>query len=434
MRRTMRLYFYFLVIGTFCLSIWACGGSVARYNPGPSAVPGDLSVIASGDGQVTLAWTKAYNAAAYAIYYSTSQGVTKANGTKFGTTTGTSAIVTGLENDTLYYFVVASVNSSGESGVSNEVSGTPSAQGLFKQSDLTGTWKFNILVTGTNAGWMRGKLTIDASGIVAFSSFLDSTGNTSAPAGLFPMLLLDATGRVTDSDSPEPDFHGDMSIKRNMVVGTSSPSVASRSIAILQKQVEGVTFSNDGDIKGFGNTAGGARRFVYTQISSGSLQEWEFAMGQIGGDQGIQYSEFTAPSNPVKPGVKATSFSISVDGIVTESRGGATPQPAVVIPAGTMSSDKSVIVATTTDESGTGNKFILRIYQMINIVPSDTNSFTLADQVGEYSVQQLFVGASNEWAFGALSIDASGLGSFSSYLVSTGGTTPPSPYTQVNIF
>lgn len=418
-----------LAVGFICFFLFSCGGSVTRYNPGPSAVPGSLSVAATGDGQVTLVWDEAANAAAYAVYYSTTQGVPKTSGTKFGSTTGTSAIVTGLENDKRYFFIVTSVNSIGESAASNEVSATPSAKGSFNQDDLTGTWYFNVLNAGSNAGWMRGKLTVDAAGAVAFNSFIDSSGGTSPPAGLFPALFLDSTGRVRDTDSGDPVFQGFMATRRNMIVGTSSPTSTSRSLAVLQKQVTGVTFSNDGDIKGFGNSAGGARRFIYTQVSSGTLQEWQFAMGQIGQDRGIQYSAFISPSSPATPGAKATSLSINEDGIVSEVRGSATPQPDVVIPAGVMSSDKSIIVGTATNDGGGAGKYVLRIYQMINIVPNDANAFSLADLAGDYRVERLLVGSSALWASGELSINASGLGNYSSYIDSVGGTTPPTPFT-----
>ncbi|MRR06893.1 MAG: fibronectin type III domain-containing protein [Deltaproteobacteria bacterium] len=431
MRRTMRLYFNFLVIGSFCLSLWACGGSVARYDPGPSAVSGDVSVIASGDRNVTLAWKEAENAAAYAIYYSTSQGVTTDNGTKFGTTTGTSAIVTGLENDTPYYFVVVSVNSSGESGVSNEVSGTPSALGPFEQNDLKGTWRFNILVTdsntNTNDGWMRGVITIEDSGAVAKSSFLDNTGGETAPSYLFPSLYISQSGQVRDAENPgDARFLGSLGgFQRKIIVGTLVTENDSHLLVVLLKHDPLVTFSNVGDLAGFGGPAGGARRFSYSQLSSGAVKEWEFAIGQIGQDRGVQYSLFTAPSNPETPGKKATTLSISDDGIISETGSTVTPQPTVRIQSGVMSDDKSLIVATATD-SANPSKYVLRIYEIINVVPYNTNTFSLADLAGSYSIDRLILGTSTLTASGVLSENGvSGLVSFISYQDSSGSLPPP---------
>ena len=393
--------------------------------------PTGLTVTAVSGGQVSLGWPKAFNAAGYNVYYSTSPGFTIGAATKFGTTTSTTATVTGLTDNTTYYFKITSANTSGESAPSNEVFATTPAVGTpFEQSDLVlsqevnVSWYFNILVTGTGAGWMRGNLSVALDGTVTINSFLDSNGGTTPPAGLFSVLLLNSEGQVTDNADPGlVVFKGVMATNRNMVVGTSSPAAESRMIAILQRRVPGTTFSNAGDLAGFGNTSGGARRFAYTQVSSGSLQEWEFAQGQAGQDRAVQYATYLAPSNPAKPGNKATTLAIDANGIVTETRGTVTPQPDVVIPAGVMSDDKSVIVGTATSSGGT--KFVLRIYQMVNIVPSDTNSFTLSDLTGTYAINSLSVGASSAWASGLMSVDPVGVAVFSAFIDSNGDTTPP---------
>jgi hypothetical protein len=428
----LRLLLSFLLVGSLCLSLWACGGSVARYNPGAPGAPSNLAVLETGDGQVSLAWTEAFNTAAYNIYYSTSPGVTKVSGTKFGTTTGTNAIVTGLENDTRYYFVVTAVNSSGESGASNEVSATPAVPGPFAQTDLTGTWRFNILVSGTNSGWMRGTITVDDSGAVTINPFLSNTGGTTAPDYLFPTLLVNPTGQVRDAiNADDALFHGVLGgFQRKIMVGTLVTDSGSHLFAALQKHDPLVTFSNAGDIAGFGSTVGGARRFSYSQLSSGSLREWEFTMGQSGQDRSVQYSTFTAPSAPLKPGNKATILSITADGIVSEAAAPAvTPQPTALISAGVMSDDKSLIVATATDSANPG-KYILRIYGMINIVPSDTNTFSLADLAGSYGIESLIVGTSTLTASGIIAADgATGNVSFVSYLDSNGNTVPPAGFT-----
>lgn len=430
MNRFWRALSIVFLAGFLCFSLFSCGGSVTRYTPGPPGTPTELTVTAVSGGRVSLGWPKAFNAAGYNVYFSTSPGFTVGAGTKFGTTTSTTATVTGLADDTIYYFKITSVNSSGESGPSNEVFATTPAVGApFEQADLVSSqgvdvsWYFNILVTGADAGWMRGNLSVAQDGTVTVNGFLDSNGGTTPSAGLFPVLLLNSEGQVTDNADPAlVVFKGVMATNRNMVVGTSSPAAGSRMIAVLQRRVPGTTFSNAGDIAGFGNTSGGARRFAYTQASSGSLQEWEYAQGQSGQDRSVQYATFLAPSNPARPGNKATTLAIDTNGIVTETRGTATPQPDVAIPAGVMSDDKSVIVATATGSSG---KFVLRIYQMINIVPNDTNSFALGDLTGTYAINGLHVGASSTWTSGLMSVDPIGAAIFSAFIDSNGGSTPP---------
>jgi hypothetical protein len=417
---------FFLVF--LCLPLYACGGDAPwRYDPGVPDRP--AGVVATADnGQVSLSWLAANKAAAYRIYYATSPGVTRSSENKIEGIFSTSYVKTGLTNDTTYYFVVTSVNAGGESAESSEVSATPVLPGPFAQGDLEGTWNFNILVSGAAAGWMRGKLAVDSAGGVTFSSFLDSVGNTLPPAYLFPALFLNPTGHVRDANAGSANFKGVMAASRKMIAGNASPDGSSQLLAILQKEVPGITFSNSGDIQGFGNTGGGGRRFIYNQITSGSAREWEFAAGQIGRDQKIQYTTFIAPSNPAKPGDKASILNIDGDGIVTESLAGALPQPAAVIGRGVMSADKSVIIGTATDTSGPLPRYILRIYQLINITANDPNTFTLADLAGTYNLQKLMVGASALSASGSIAINASGTASFSSYADSSGNTVLPAGF------
>ncbi|MGA7828979.1 MAG: fibronectin type III domain-containing protein [Geobacteraceae bacterium] len=431
MKDSWRLRLAVLWISLLCLVLWGCGGSVARYDPGAPAVPSGLTVIATGDGQVSLAWSAAAKAGSYIVYYSTSPGVTSATGTKFGVTSSTNTIVTGLTNGTQYYFVVSSANSTSESGVSNEVSATPAIPAAFDQSDLTGIWRFNILVSGSSSGWMRGTILVDASGAVTINPFLDNTGGTAAPAYLFPVLLINSTGQVRDAlNEVDAHFKGAMGgSQRKIIVGTSVTDTGAHLFVVLQKHDPSVVFSDSGSLAGFGSSAGGARRFSYSQLSSGTLKEWEFGIGQIGGDRTVKYSTFTAPSNPATPGDKATTLSITSDGIVTESGSAISPQPSVLIPAGVMSDDTSLIVATATDSVNPG-KYVLRIYSMINIVPSDTNTFTLADLAGSYSIESLIVGTTAKTASGMLSADGTtGAVTFDSYLDSTNNTTPPAGFT-----
>jgi hypothetical protein len=421
------------IVVLICLLLCACGDTPPwRFDPGPPEQPVGL-VATAGNGQIELSWNAVSNPyATYNIYYLTAPGVSKSSGIKIQLSSSTSYIKTGLSNDTTYYIVVTSVNLNGvsyESAESNQVTATPAVPGPYAQGDLAGAWNFNALVTGPGAGWKRGALVVDNAGTVSFSSYQDSTGNTQPPAALFPALLLNPSGHVRDSNAGVANFQGVMAASRKMIVGDSSPDGVSRMMTILQRQVTGVTFSNAGDIQGFGNTGGGSRRFIYNQIASGTRQEWEFAVGQIGKDQKIQYSTFSAPSNPVKPGDKASILNISTDGIVTETLTAALPQPAVVIDRGVMSADKSVIIGTATDTSGTSPRYLLRIYQMVNIISSDPNSFTLADLAGSYDLRKILSGASSLSAVGAMTIDASGSASISSYIDSIGTAVLPADFT-----
>lgn len=94
------------------------GGSAA-----PPAAPTGVTVT-PGNGQVTVAWTTVSGATSYNIYWSTTAGVTPANGTKIPGATSPHPL-TGLTNGTAYFFVVTAVNSAGESAPSSLASSTP---------------------------------------------------------------------------------------------------------------------------------------------------------------------------------------------------------------------------------------------------------------------------------------------------------------------
>jgi hypothetical protein len=448
------------------LALAACGGSTRA--PTPSA-PSGLTATA-GNGQVTLSWTAATNASGYNVYYAKTAGVTKGNGTKVPNITSTSTVVTGLTNDTTYFFVVTAFSSGGESAESNEASAQPVPPGDFTQASMTGTWRFNAIAAGTSPAWMRGTLTVDDAGAVAFSRFGDSSGATAAPAGLFPRLLVDPSGQIRDAANlTDAVFTGVMgSTNRNKVVGTSS-SNGTQLIAVFLKHDPAVTFvpgaqGVPGDINGFGGSAGGARRFVYSQIATGSSpEEWEVAQGQIGAnnpgggvsytfsDPAQSYTLFLDASNatPTPPGDKASVLSLTSDGTVTEALNTGTGQSAAETPppkfvvgpgSGVMSDDKSTVVATTTDENGGSPRYVLRIYQLINIGPINTSTgldtlggqdltFAIADLNGTYSFRELAVGASTLSASGTMTIDGtSGAAAFTSYADSGGSTTPPSGF------
>ena len=91
------------------------------------ALPGPTGVTATpGNGQVTIAWTAVADVTSYNIYWSTTPGVTTANGTKI-TGAASPYVQTGLINGTTYYYVVTAVGGAGESAPSSEVSAIPSA-------------------------------------------------------------------------------------------------------------------------------------------------------------------------------------------------------------------------------------------------------------------------------------------------------------------
>jgi hypothetical protein len=420
-----------VTVAFLCLLLADCGDNTPwRYNPGPPGTPAGLTA-APGNGQVALSWSAATNAGAYNVYYATSPGVNKSTSTKIPNISSTSTILTGLTNGVAYYFAVAAINSAGESPLSNEVSATPTLPNPFQQSDLEGTWYFNILVNGASASWMRGIATLDSAGNVAITSFLDSSGNITAPTNLFTTMTILPDGTVSQSGSM--DFHGILSANqyRDMLVGTVSfGGVTSPMIVILQKRVPGITYSSS-DIKGTGQLVAGPLPFVYHQLASGADHEWEYATGQVGQDQTVKYLSIDAPTPPPLPGAgnKVVTLSITSDGIVTETaNAGVLPQPTALITWGVMSVDKMTIVGTATATSGA---FILRIIHFIHppSIALTSSIYTLGNLAGPYDFHVLVNGTTPLWAYGSLAIDVSGAATYATYLDSSGSTALPGDFT-----
>ena len=129
MRQIARAFLLFVVMWTM-----SCGfeetssgpsGSASVPSSGPSgsgsvpAVPTEID-ISAGDKQVTVQWKAVSGASSYNLYWSQTQGVSPATGTKIA---GVSSpyVQTGLTNGETYYYVITAVNVYGESGKSAEV-------------------------------------------------------------------------------------------------------------------------------------------------------------------------------------------------------------------------------------------------------------------------------------------------------------------------
>lgn len=91
--------------------------------PAPIPVPGSFTItsVAAGNGEVTLSWTAASGAVSYTVSYGTTAG-------SYTTTASTQATspytVTGLSNDSSYYFMVTAVNTYGSTNATGGGTGS----------------------------------------------------------------------------------------------------------------------------------------------------------------------------------------------------------------------------------------------------------------------------------------------------------------------
>ena len=120
-------FFLFSCIFSLPLIISACGNNgepALRSAPIPIAPTGVAAT--ARDSNNLIAWAGVRGAASYNIYWSTTTGVNKTNGTKIAGAYNPQ-VHTGLMNGTLYYYVVTAVSAGGEGAESVQVDAMPVA-------------------------------------------------------------------------------------------------------------------------------------------------------------------------------------------------------------------------------------------------------------------------------------------------------------------
>ncbi len=158
---------------------------------------------AAGNAIATLTWNLVEGAASYNVYYSTSAGVTVANGTKVSGAVSP-AEITGLTNGQTYYFIVTAVNAGGESAPSNEASAKPqipppaAPENLrveVEGSTLTVLWDEVAGAESYNLYWLDSEgVTTGNSTKVANASAPEIFENVPAGARYFRVSALNAGG------------------------------------------------------------------------------------------------------------------------------------------------------------------------------------------------------------------------------------------------
>jgi len=121
MRQIAGVFLLFVVICTM-----SCGFEEFEVtSPTPSgsgsapAAPTDVTAVV-GNKQVTLQWKEVARASSYNLYWSNTQGVSPATGTKIANVSSP-YMHTGRTNGVTYFYVVTAANEYGESGKSSEV-------------------------------------------------------------------------------------------------------------------------------------------------------------------------------------------------------------------------------------------------------------------------------------------------------------------------
>jgi len=144
-----------LIASALCLLLAACGGGGGSPTPilNLPAAPAGL-IAAAGDGYILLDGHPVTGATAYTLYWSTSPGVTKANGNKL-LVSSTPQAHTGLINGQTYYYIATASNADGESSASVEAHATPVVASLSADPLFADQWHLlnesQVGATGTSA-------------------------------------------------------------------------------------------------------------------------------------------------------------------------------------------------------------------------------------------------------------------------------------------
>jgi hypothetical protein len=215
----------------------------------------------------------------------------------------------------------------------------------FLQSDLEGTWAFNILKAGggyggsAEDGWTRGTAVINAAGVVTMTC----SNSDSSVCTLGTMTwTIGANGVITLVGDSEA--HLTMTANKNFIAGTMTGSGSDSQLLILQKMVTGTAYGNADLWK---------KNFVYHGMSVGATNGWAHGSGSTDAAGTVTMGTPTTSSDEVATLPSGLSMSVSSVGYVTIS-GYPTFQ-------GFLSDDRKTIVGTLT----TGTSYQLIIIQVI---------------------------------------------------------------------
>jgi hypothetical protein len=274
----------------------------------------------------------------------------------------------------------------------------------FTLADLAGVWRFSILQAGTGAGWARGTVSVDAAGSATVTSYLDSSGSTTPPAGT--TLTISPQGIVGSTDS---SFNGTMSANKILMVATQTATNGGSQIQIFQKQVSGVTFSS-ADLTG-------PMSFSYHTLFAGAESTWERGSGTINSSGQMTLTSLIEPTGPSTPDAANIPLTISADGVITVPSAPGSPSF-----DGFMSADKKLIVAPHTSPDNAG------AYEML-IIQIGGATYSSSDFIGSGIVHTLVsADTASKWSYGTLSRNSTGLTSYTAFLDKNGTTTLPASF------
>jgi hypothetical protein len=279
------------------------------------------------------------------------------------------------------------------------------AMTTYSQADLTGTWNMQMLQGGGRNAWTRFTVAVDSSGLVTFSSVLDSTGSTNRPEANSLQWTINANGVIAESGAnARNNVHMTMTSSKNFVAGTGTNSHGDILLWIMQKAVPGTVYQN-ADLQN--------KSFVYHQLEVGSTYGWRYGAGTLDSGGAITMTSETLPSGTQMPGATGSAFSVNADGIVTMS-GAANASF-----GGFLSNDKKTIVSTSTDSGS----------YRLNITQITGQTYTAGPLPSGVSAAHIFAGGTTSpapfWAHWTFTVASAGVMTVSDFVSSSMSVAAP---------
>ncbi|MBI5207638.1 MAG: fibronectin type III domain-containing protein [Candidatus Firestonebacteria bacterium] len=207
----------------------------------PTPPTGVTASYNDANKQTSITWNSSPKAVYYNLYWATTQGVTKSNGTKIE-----NAVSPYKHNNPTYgityYYVVTGVNSYGEGAESQEASVKPLAPiptlSIFPESFDFGNSKIDDYLNINNIG--EGTLSWSISDNAAWLTISSSTDTTTTTETDLRMVTIDRTGLVRGSYSGEINITsngGDKTIPVSMSIPNRNPSFTTSPLTIGTKNI-----------------------------------------------------------------------------------------------------------------------------------------------------------------------------------------------------
>ncbi|HNZ64824.1 MAG TPA: carboxypeptidase-like regulatory domain-containing protein [Smithella sp.] len=250
---------------------------------------------------------------------------------------------------------------------------------VYGQADLAGTWRMNLLRTGTENMWTRARVTIGATGVAQCLSYETSAsaGDTTCPADFdLTFTVNEDTGAIIQSGAYAPGDGGHMTMNsdKDFAAGTATAGTNNQ-IVIAQK--EGTT--------NYSNANLASHNFVVHGLVVGQTNEWWYGAGATDSALGVTMDEEIGPTGAPSATINGVTLAVAVDGTVTlvDALGARASDF-----EGFLSVDKKTVVGTYTDINGD--------YQLMVVQVTDGQA--VANMTGSSYNHLLGVGDDILWA------------------------------------